>query len=143
MLVFCIVPLISDGTNFIFPIADGSVTLISFIVICVSHAEALLRWGVQVKGEVWWKKGRHGAEYNTEPNDWCLIILVVKAGVLKTVPFVSGIPLQPCLILFSSFKEWFNCWRPSTVLSIINVLHHFLLSEWTEKKLLLVSMDDS
>jgi hypothetical protein len=36
--------------------------------------------------------------------DWCLIIVVVKAGVLKTAPFVFGIPLQPCLILFSSFK---------------------------------------
>jgi len=34
---------ICDGTNFIFPIAHGSAMLVSFIVICVSHAEVLLR----------------------------------------------------------------------------------------------------
>lgn len=43
MLVFRVVPLICNGTNFIFPIADGSIMLVGFIVIYVSHAEVLLR----------------------------------------------------------------------------------------------------
>jgi hypothetical protein len=72
MLVFRVVPLICDGTNFIFPIADGSIMLVGFIVIYVSHAEVLLRWGVQqIKGEGWWReKGRCGAGYNMEPIDY-------------------------------------------------------------------------
>jgi len=43
MLEYHVAPLICDGTNFIFPIAHESVMLVSFIVICVSHAEVLLR----------------------------------------------------------------------------------------------------
>jgi hypothetical protein len=43
MLEFHAAPLICDGTNFIFPIAHGSFMLVSFIVICVSHAEVLLK----------------------------------------------------------------------------------------------------
>lgn len=42
MLVFFVVPLVYDGTDFVFPIAHGCI-MSGFIVIYVSHAEVLLR----------------------------------------------------------------------------------------------------
>jgi hypothetical protein len=136
MLMFFVVPLVYDGTNFIFPIAYGCIMLVVFIVIYVSHAEVLLRWGVpQVKGEGWWReKGRCGAGYNMEPIDWWLIILVAEAGGLKTVCFVFSIPLWPCFILLGSFKGWRNYWKLSIMLLIIKV-HLFFFSLHELKRL--------